>query len=195
MGTRRKMVALWAGLGSAVALTVLTAMTGAAAQEYGESHGTLVVRQSLEVSGEGFTANSAVKMQLRAPGTGETTDLGTLTSDGGGGMTGSITLPDGLTPGAYTLTATGVTPEGTTRVLSASVEIPGVGAELAPVQPSAGMPAWLLALLPLLGLLAVGGGGWWFAIGRRRRHAEPAAAAGPSEDAASADSGGGSEPG
>jgi len=193
-GTSRARTALRAGLGSMAALALLAVMGGAAAQEYGESHGTLVVRQSLEVSGDGFSADSAVKMQLTDPDTGEVTDLGTLTSDGGGGLTGSITLPDGLTPGAYTLSATGVTPTGTTRVLSAGVQIPGVGAEPVPVQPSAGIPLWLLVLLPVLGLLAVGGAYWWLAIRRRRDGGQPEVAELP-EETTGPDSGSGSEPG
>lgn len=157
---------------SAAMLAILALMPAASGQQYGESHGALAVTQSLKVSGDGFTALSAVKVQLANPDNGETIDLATLTSDRAGGLAGSIALPDGLVPGTYRLTATGVTPEGATRVLSASVQLPGVSAAPEPVEPVGGTPLWLLVLLPILGLLVGTGAGWWFAVARRTRPAE-----------------------
>jgi hypothetical protein len=140
----------------------------ALAQEYGESHGPLTVSQFLELSGDGFSASSAVKVQLTNSSTGETIDLGTLTADDAGRLAGSLTVPQGLAPGTYTLEATGVTSDGATRILSAGLQTPGAAGGEVSCEPSGGLPVWLLILLPVLGLLLIGGACWWFTIGRER---------------------------
>jgi hypothetical protein len=160
----------------AIAVVILGSISVAVAQEYGESRGALTVRQFLEVSGDGFSANSAVKMQLTNPSTGETINLGSLTSDGVGRLTGSIILPEDLAAGTYTLAAIGVTADGATRILSAGLQTPGAAAEQTPCEPSGGLPVWLVVLLPVLGLLLMGGVWWWFAIGRERWKTERPAA-------------------
>jgi hypothetical protein len=167
-----------------VTLTVSVVAAGGSAQEYGESRGTLAVTHSLEVSGDGFSPSSAVTVELRSSSTDEAVDLGTLTADGTGRLEGSINLPGSLAPGPYALTATGVTPEGATRILSAGVQVPGLDTQPAPVEPAPGIPVWLLALLPVLGLLLVGGAGWWLAAARRRQDEPSSSTEGPPTEAA-----------
>jgi len=107
--------------GTVIVVGILAGASTAVAQEYGESRGSLGVGHRLEVSGSGFSANSAVRIELVNDDTGETTDLGTVTSDGTGTLAGSVALPEGLAPAMYTLTATGVTGDGVTRVLSVAL--------------------------------------------------------------------------
>jgi hypothetical protein len=165
-------------VGAVMTLAILVSAPTVAAQEYGESRGNLTVGQFLELSGDGFSANSAVKVQLMNPGTGETIDLGTLTSDDAGRLAGSLTLPVGLGAGTYTLAATGVTRDGATRILSAGLQIPGAAVDEVPCEPAGRLPVWLLVLLPVLGLLLMGGACWWFAVGRERWKSERPAAEG-----------------
>jgi len=166
-------------LASMIVLGILAGASTAVAQEYGESRGSLGVKHYVEVSGSGFSANSAVKMKLVNDDTGETTDLGTLTSDDSGELAGSVALPEGLAPGAYTLTVTGVTDDGVTRVLSAGLGSPVVAAgEEGPGGPLGGMSVWLIAGLSVLALALAGDGWRWIANGRNRRRAERQAAPG-----------------
>jgi len=158
---------------------ILAGASTAVAQEYGESRGSLGVRHYVEVSGDGFSANSAVKMKLVNDETGETTDLGTLTSDDAGALAGSVALPEGLAPGTYTLTVTGVTDDGVTRVLSAGLGSQTVAAgEEGPGGPLGGMSVWLIAGLSVLALALAADAWRWIANGHTRRRAERPAAPG-----------------
>ena len=97
----------------------------ASAQEYAQETGDLELTKSivLTISGDGFVGDSVVFLSLTLDGTNEVIDLGTLDTDSTGAFSGSITLPDDLAPGTYTISATGVTEDGATRVLSATVSI------------------------------------------------------------------------
>jgi len=170
MRPKARASALAVVFGSMILVGILAGASTAAAQEYGESRGRLGVGHRLEVSGSGFSANSAVRVELVNEGTGETTALGTVTSDGAGTLAGSVALPDGLAPGAYTLTAAGVTADGLTRVLSADLTAPGLRAEQRPGTTPAGMPAMLITSLLTAALLLAVGAWWWSAVaGKRRR--------------------------
>lgn len=140
----------------------LSRASSAGAQEYGESSGSLAItsRVSLEVSGVGFMADSEAKMVLTL---GDVRiDLGSLPIDASGGLAGALALPDGLEPGTYLLSATGVTPDGSTLVLSADVAI-GTGEALEePTPSSGGAPTPLVFLTIVLGLALVTTSlGWW----------------------------------
>ncbi len=184
MGSRPRITARSAAGAALFVLAVLAVAPGAVAQQYGESQGTLAVNQLLEVSGDGFSPGSTVKVELRNGDTGEVIDLGFLTGDDAGRLRGAIALPEGLAGGGYTLTATGVTPDGATRVLSAELQLPGLKTGETPPEPSDGMPVWLVVLLAALGPVLAGGAWWWgFVTGRRRGPAtRPAAEAEPSGD-------------
>ncbi len=105
----------------------LTAAPLAFAQEYAQETGDLELTRPkvLTLSGDGFVADSVVFLTLTATGTDQVIDLGTLETDSTGAFSGSITLPDDLEPGMYTLSATGVTEDGATRVLSAEASLGG----------------------------------------------------------------------
>ena len=166
-------------LASMIALGILAGASTAVAQEYGESRGSLGVKHYVEVSGSGFSANSAVKMELVNDNTGETTALGTVMSDDTGTLAGSVALPEGLAPGAYTLTVTGVTDDGVTRVLSAGLGSPAIVAgEEGPGGPLGGMSVWLIAGLAVLALALAADAWRWIANGRDRRRAERPAVSG-----------------
>ena len=105
----------------------LTAAPLAFAQEYAQETGDLELTRPkvLTLSGDGFVADSVVFLTLTATGTDQVIDLGTLETDSTGAFSGSITVPDDLEPGMYTLSATGVTEDGATRVLSAEASLGG----------------------------------------------------------------------
>ncbi len=75
----------------------------------------------LTLSGDGFVGDSVVLVSLTTDGTDESIDLGTLATDSTGAFSGSVALPEGVGISAITLTATGVTEDGATRVLSAEL--------------------------------------------------------------------------
>lgn len=157
------------------ALGVLAAASTALAQQYGESVGDLNVGYYLTVSGDGFSADSDVRIELVKSDTGDTTDLGAVAADHGGALAASIALPEGLEPGTYVLTAKGVTADGLTRMLSIELQSPFSGASPATSAP----PGWRSGLTTglLVLALALAGGGWWRIVsaGKRRKaeRAEP----------------------
>ncbi len=106
---------------------LLTVAPLASAQEYAQETGDLELTSSLVItfSGDGYAADSSVLLTLTQDDSDGAIDLGTLEVDSEGILSGTITLPDGLSPGTYTLAATGLTEDGATRVLSASVAIEG----------------------------------------------------------------------
>lgn len=107
--------------------SAISSIALAAAQEYAQETGDLELTKSivLTISGDGFVGDSVVFLALTLDGTDEVIDLGTLDTDPTGAFSGSITLPDDLAPGTYTISATGVTEDGATRVLSATISING----------------------------------------------------------------------
>jgi hypothetical protein len=159
---------------------VVGAAATATAEEYGGSTGDLTASRSrvFAVSGDGFAPGSVVMVSLRDEATGAETDLGALQTDANGAVVGSVTLPDGLTPGRYTLSTTGVTADGTTRVLSAQVDLSDESADCG----CSGASPLLWVLVALAALAVVGAG--WCIFGRRRDHlAGDADAAVPGGDA------------
>ena len=105
----------------------LTVAPVAVAQEYAQETGDLELTKNLilTLSGDGFVGDSVVFVTVTANGTDEVIDLGTLEVDSTGAFSGLITLPDDLEPGIHTISATGVTVDGATRVLSVEVSIGG----------------------------------------------------------------------
>lgn len=175
MRHRGRVGMLVAVAGGLVALSVMVLASVAVAQEYGGSTGQLrvaglaVPRGSLEVSGEGFMADSVVRLMLTDKATGVTIDLGVLESDASGVLAASVALPAGLEPGAFALSATGVTTDGATRVLSADVQVTAADAGDGAGESSGGMPALAIAGIVALLVVAAAGGGWWLIASRRRR--------------------------
>jgi len=134
-----------------IATACLVAAPAAVAQEYVGEAGDLDVTMSATptVSGAGFAANSAVFLTLTVNSTGEVIELATLETDSLGTLSGSVMLPDDLEPGTFTLTATGVTEDGASRVLSATV----TSAD------DSGPPVMIVIAVVLALLAAIGG--WW----------------------------------
>ena len=134
-----------------VASMWLIVAPAAVAQEYVGEAGDLDVTMSETptLSGSGFAANSIVFLTLTVNVTGEVIDLGTLETDSMGAFSTSVAMPDGLEPGTSTLTATGVTPDGASRVLSANVT----------TAEDSGPP--VLILIVGIAVLIVAIGGWW----------------------------------
>lgn len=164
-----------------IAFAVLIPVGAAAAQEYGGSTGELTVTGSaapggaLQVSGEGFVAASVVYVTLTAEATGEVIDLGTLETDSAGAFAGMVTLPDSVVPGTYQLSATGVTPDGATRVVSADVEVTSALEPTQPGESPGGLSGtgWFLLIGGIaLTLSALSAGGWWLFWVRPRRSLE-----------------------
>jgi hypothetical protein len=164
--------------GGLIAFAVLVPAGAAVAQEYGGSTGELPVAGPvipggpLEVSGGGFVAGSVVYVTLTAEATGEVVDLGALQTDSSGAFSATVTLPGSVVPGTYTLSATGVTEDGATRVLSSDVDVVSV---LGPTQPGEAPGGWssgrwiLLIAGTVVLISALAGGAWWLFGVRRRR--------------------------
>lgn len=158
-------------LGALIAWSFAAFAPVAMAQEYGGSSEGLVVDVAdgtLEVSGDGFMPNSAVRVALTSQDTGQTIDLGVLSSDASGAVAGQFSLPDDLPPGRFTLSVTGMAADGSTRVLSSELEVTSGGAEVVE-EPSGGLPAGAIAGIAV-GAAALVAAGWWlFLMWRRRR--------------------------
>jgi hypothetical protein len=143
----------------------------ASAQPYGGTTGPLTVTRSGDVwnvSGTGFMADSQVTLMLTGDGGTEVT-LGALFADSSGALAGSVPVPDGLDPGVYTLSATGVSADGATRVLSAAVTVTEEGETGVPSAP--GLPAWGIIGTVALAVLAAGVGLGLFFYRRRSARA------------------------
>ena len=164
--------------GGLIAFAVLVPAGAAVAQEYGGSTGELTVTGSaapggaLQVSGEGFVAASVVYVALTAEATGEIVDLGALETDSSGAFSGTVTLPDGVVPGTYSLSAAGVTADGATRVVSANVDVVSVLGPTQPGEDAGGLSraGWILLIagIAVLAVALVGGGWWLFGVRSRR---------------------------
>lgn len=116
-------------LALAVGLLVVLA-PAALAQEYGPANGDLGVPagnygagDAIELSGQGFLPDSEVLLALSANATGDSFDLGTAATDSAGALSTSVSIPAGLAPGEYTVSAVGVTPDGATLTLAGAVNV------------------------------------------------------------------------
>ena len=104
----------------------------------------------LTVSGGGFKPVSTVSVVLHS----DTVSLGSLTSNGDGSVDGAVSIPSSVPAGSHELDLSGVNPDGTPRVLSASVKIEAATAA------ASGLSGWFWAgisalLLALLGIALV----------------------------------------
>ncbi len=118
-------------------VTLLLAMMGvlltgaaASAQPYGASLGDLLSPvgayapgDTVSVTGDGFLADSAVEITLLANVDGSVFELGSATASASGAVDATAVLPMELEAGSYTVSATGVTEDGATRVLSSEIDI------------------------------------------------------------------------
>ena len=103
----------------------------AQAQEYGESLGDLTLPgpgpyapgDFVSFSGDGFLPGSDVYLTLLATTDGAISDVGIAPADSAGRIDGSFVVPLGAGDGMYTVSATGVTADGATRVLSGAIEV------------------------------------------------------------------------
>ncbi|MGY1813920.1 hypothetical protein [Blastococcus sp. SYSU D00820] len=128
------------------------------------------------LTGSGFLPNSTVTLVVYST----PTVLGTVTTDGAGAFTTTVTLPAGLPAGAHTLVASGVDPAGNPYHLTSGVTVtasggaptatatsatgPGVSGGLASTGADIAVPA-------IGGLAALVVGGGLVLAGRRRRPA------------------------
>lgn len=114
-----------------VALLLLLMAPMALAQEYGESLGDLGLPgpgpytpgETVSFSGDGFLPDSDVYLTLLAATDGAITDVGVVTADSAGAIAGSFVVPLEAGDDNYTVSATGVTPDGVTRILSGAIEV------------------------------------------------------------------------
>ncbi len=115
------------GLIAAALISLLAAPAVQAQQQYENETGDLdlevTVTVTVALSGLGYVADSVVYVTITPIDGGEEIELGTIPTDDQGRFFGEIMLPDGLEPGTYRITATGVTSQGATRVLSVHVEV------------------------------------------------------------------------
>lgn len=120
-----------------VAVFLFLAAPMAQAQEYGESLDDLALPDpgpyspgdTVSFSGDGFRPDSDVYLTLLAATDGAVTDIGVVTADSAGSIAGPFEVPlvgDGL----YTVSATGVTPDGATRILSGAIVVVSAEDEL-----------------------------------------------------------------
>jgi hypothetical protein len=101
----------------------------AIAQEYGESLGDLAPlpalvadAETVPLQGSGFAAGSTVEISLMSNETGEVVSLGVATTESSGDLDASVSVPEGLAPGAYTISVSGEAVDGGTRVLTGSLQ-------------------------------------------------------------------------
>lgn len=132
------------------------------AQEYPPSSGDLEVPSdtaepggAVTISGSGYAPNTTVTITVNG------VQVATVTTDGTGAFTATITLPTGVT-GDVEIAATGTGADGETRVLSATVTVAGDGSTLPRTGSSGTFPAVGMALV----LLCMGAA---FVVATRRR--------------------------
>ena len=83
------------------------------------STNTIIGGDSLTVSGDGFKALSSVSVLLHST----PVSLGALTSDSSGSVDGAVKIPQSVPVGTHELELAGINPDGTARVLTATVQI------------------------------------------------------------------------
>lgn len=122
----------------------------------------------LTLSGTGFAPGTPVGIDLFSV----VVHLATVTTDGSGNLTKTVTIPADTERGAHTIKLIGSDPGGAPRVLEVRISVvaPGPGGE-EPGQgelPGTGVSG--LALIGALGGILVGAGGLtWLLVQRRRR--------------------------
>ena len=119
---------------------------------------SVVAGQSFTVTVTGFKAGSAVTFVLHSAAA----NLGTFTANASGSVTASLTVPSGFAAGAHTLTASGVAPDGSARILSAPLTVKASGSSL----PFTGFE---LGAASLLGAGLLGAGTLAVMSGRKRK--------------------------
>lgn len=112
------------------------------------------------VAASGYKKLSAVSLSLKCPGSASTF-LESVTTDSNGGFSTSLTLPSSTQVGSCTLTASGHSPTGASRVLTVALKI--VAPQAPPpsvVPPQQTLPFTgldVIGLAGVAGLLLVGG--------------------------------------
>ena len=122
------------------------------------------------VHGKGYKHCSDVDVDVHS----QTTFLGTLSADALGVVDGSVSLPSNLSPGAHTITLTGVSETGARVVTTIPVTVAGAapGSNAGSGNGSGiGLPrtGTEIAGISGIGLVLVGAGGMAVYSGRRRR--------------------------
>ena len=158
---------LFAALVAVVAMIIAAASLGASASAY--PPGTLpqisVADTTVEqgatdvVNGVNFTPNSSVVLSLHSA----TVDLGTVTSDGSGSFSATITIPSDTALGAHTIEALD-TPTG--DVATAAITVVAGGGDGG--GPPFGTGVAVIGM-GALGLVLLIGGGLMLMAGRRRK--------------------------
>ena len=166
----RTIALVGAGLVGAMLSVAFMGAAVAQGEEYPPSTGELEasLASHLDVSGGGFAGGSAVTLSLVDQATGEVHDLGPLMSDDSGALSGTVTLPADLPSGVYTIAATGVTGDGTQRVLSAIIDIAETNGSVPAEGSSSSVLLWIVIILEAIALGAV----WWWGFTGRRGEVE-----------------------
>ncbi len=110
------------------------------------STNTITAGGELTVFGGGFKPVSSVSVQLHST----PVTLGSLTSNGLGSVEGGVTIPASTSVGSHELDLSGINPDGTRRLLTASVLIE------AATSASSGLSAWFWTGIGVLVFALVG---------------------------------------
>jgi hypothetical protein len=148
-----------------LAALLAIATPAAFAQGYGPSLGDLggvasnvAPGSQVSFTGDGFAPGGDLDVVLTSDSDGSVTELGTAVAGQDGTAHASFAVPEGLAPGAYTLSVSGGALDGGTRVLSAGLQVNPQGAGSSSGTGSA-VP-FIIGGIVLL-IAAAGGLFWW----------------------------------
>ncbi|MER7274684.1 hypothetical protein ABT369_09525 [Dactylosporangium sp. NPDC000244] len=75
--------------------------------------------QTITITGSGYKPNTTITVAIYST----PVTVGTVTTDGTGAFSATVTVPAGLAPGSHTLVAAGLAPDNTVRYLTAAVTV------------------------------------------------------------------------
>ena len=119
----------------------------------------------IDVSGGGFDNDSGLSLSLQGD---VVVDLGRLAADGKGSFSTNVAIPTDVATGRYSVTAAGVAPDNSARILTAPLVVSGDPN----VDPDGQLPAddtsplWIVLITAVVTALLVSG--LWILVYRRR---------------------------
>ena len=143
-----------------VALVLALSAPAAGLAQYGS--GALTLSVTSATTGQGFTATGsgyAPSSNVSLVFTSDPVALGTVTANASGAFTASVTVPADATVGQHTVTASGLAPDNSARILTAPITVVAKPAAAGPLvrTGSSGVGSLILwgALLIAVGFVAV----------------------------------------
>jgi hypothetical protein len=113
---------------AAIGFVSMVGLAAAGAVDYPLTTGSLPVSSrsvepggSVTVSGDGFEPGATIQISIAST----PTLLTTVTADGSGSFSTTVTIPASIDPGVHTLSATGASPDGGTLTLSTTITVAG----------------------------------------------------------------------